>query len=201
MIFRSLALGLRNTLLALAAIGILWAATVALVVVAGARPQLRSVDAILVLGAAQYNGRPSPVLRARLDHALELRRQGLARRLVLTGGIGRGDTLSEGEVARRYAIRNGVPPAMILVERQGISSAQSIDAAATLMHSHGLRSALVVSDSYHMLRLELLARRAGIEAYRAPLPVSRASLGRIAYWRPVLRESLIFPATALLGGR
>jgi uncharacterized SAM-binding protein YcdF (DUF218 family) len=172
-------------------------------VIAGRRMAVeRAGDAILVLGAAQYNGRPSPVLRARLDHALDLHDRGLAPCLIFTGGVGTGDTLSEAEVSRRYAIRHGVPDTLILVERQGVTSAQSVGAAAALMRAHGLETALVVSDSYHMLRLELLARRAGIRPYRAPAPdapIDRAT--RQTRWRYVLRESVLFPATAVLGGR
>lgn len=198
---RSLALWLRNSLAAITGLAALWLCTLVLVVVAGGQPQLRRADAILVLGAAQYNGQPSPVLRARLDHALELYRRGLARRLVLTGGVGVGDTLSEGEVARRYMVAHGVPRSAILVERQGISSAQSVASAAALMHAHGLRRALVVSDAFHMLRLELLARRAGIEPFRAPTPQSPIARSPVLWWKFVVRESLLFPATALLGGR
>ena len=191
-----------RAVLALAASAFLvWMATIALILFAGARPAVRPADAILVLGAAQYNGRPSPVLRARLDHALELYRQGLAPRLVFTGGVGAGDSLSEGEVARRYAEEHGVPPEAILLEREGTTSAESVSAAAALMRARGLESALVVSDPFHMLRLELLARRAGIRPYRAPAqgsPIDRVPGQR---WRYVLRESLIFPAAALVGGR
>lgn len=181
---------------------LLWGASVACVLAAGEMPALRRGDAILVLGAAQYNGRPSPVLRARLDHALDLYDRGLADRIIFTGGIGAGDTLSEAEVSRRYAVRNGVPDSAILVERQGATSAQSVGAAAALMRAHGLETALVVSDSYHMLRLELLVRRAGIRPLRAPVPnapIDQAT--RATRWRYVFRESVLFPATAVLGGR
>ena len=178
---------------------VVWASTVGLILLAGARPVLRHADAILVLGAAQYNGRPSPVLQARLDHAIGLYRRRLAPRMVFTGGVGVGDTLSEGEVARRYAVKQGIPDSAIMVERRGQTSAQSVSAAATLMRTNGLRSALVVSDSYHMLRLELLTRRAGIQPYRAPAasPIDKSK----NRWRYVLRESVLFPATALLGGK
>jgi uncharacterized SAM-binding protein YcdF (DUF218 family) len=177
----------------------LWAVTVLLILYTGSRPVLRTADAILVLGAAQYNGRPSPVLKARLDHALDLYDRKLARKLVFTGGVGAGDTLSEGEVARRYALRHGVPDDDIMVERHGLTSAQSVAAAAALMRARELRSALVVSDSYHMLRLELLARRSGIRPYRAPAasPIDRARRQRLRY---ILRESVLVPATVLLGG-
>ena len=178
---------------------VIWVGTVGLILAAGARPVLRKADAILVLGAAQYNGRPSPVLQARLDHAIGLYKRQLAPRMVFTGGVGVGDTLSEGEVARRYAVRQGVPESAIMVERRGVTSAQSVSAAAALMRSSGLKTALVVSDSYHMLRLELLTRRAGIQPYRAPAasPIDKSK----NRWRFVLRESVLFPATALLGGK
>ena len=180
----------------------LWMLAVLLVVAAGVFTSERQADAILVLGAAQYNGRPSPVLRARLDHALDLHGRGYADILIFTGGIGAGDTLSEAEVSRRYAVRHGVPDSLILVERQGVTSAQSVGAAAALMRAHGLETALVVSDSYHMMRLDVLLRRAGVRPYRSPAPdapIDRAT--RQTRWRYVLRESVLFPATAILGGR
>ncbi|HEX6063315.1 MAG TPA: YdcF family protein, partial [Longimicrobiales bacterium] len=128
---------------------VIWATTVMLILYTGARPVIRQADAILVLGAAQYNGRPSPVFQARLDHAIGLFHNGLAKTMVFTGGVGAGDTVSEGEVARRYAIKHDVPARAILVERDGVTSAESVGAAAALMREKGLRSALVVSDSYH----------------------------------------------------
>lgn len=188
-----LVLGVTATLL------VLWLISLGLVLLAGSRPALRQADTIIVLGAAQYNGRPSPVFLARLEHALHLFEKGLAPRLILTGGVGTGDTVSEGEVARRWALKRGVPEDAILVERDGRTSSESVAAAAVLMREHDLRTALLVSDSYHMLRLELLARRAGIEPYRAPAPgspIDRASAIRRRY---ILRESVLFPVTAVVG--
>jgi uncharacterized SAM-binding protein YcdF (DUF218 family) len=180
---------------------ILWGASIGLVLVAGARPVVRRADAILVMGAAQWNGRPSPVLRARLDYALSLYRRGLGRRLIFTGGVGAGDTLSEGEVARRYALQKHIPDTVILVEREGATSAESMEAAAQLMRSQSLQSALLVSDPSHMLRLELLARTLGIRAYRAPTPMSPIERDAPTRRRYVLRESLLFPGFALVLGR
>lgn len=178
---------------------VLWAGTVGLIVATSARPVIHKADVILILGAAQYNGHPSPVLQARLNYGIGLFRRGLAHRMVVTGGVGQGDTISEGEVARRYAIKQGVPDSMIMVERKGVTSRESVAGAARLMRAKGLRSALVVSDSYHMLRLELLTRRAGITPYRAPArtPIDKSR----DRWRYVLRESVIFPATALMGAK
>lgn len=181
---------------------LLWFLSIAVVLLAGAWPNTRNADAIVVLGAAQYNGRPSPVLQARLDHALDLYERGLASYLIFTGGTGVGDTVSEAEVSRRYALNRGVPASAIMTERDGLTSAQSVRAAAALMQSAGLESALLVSDSYHMMRLEVLARRSHIVPYRAPAanaPIDAASRRtRLEY---VLRESVLFPATTVLGGR
>jgi uncharacterized SAM-binding protein YcdF (DUF218 family) len=191
----------RFLLAAVASAVVLWALGLALVVLAGAWPVLRTADAIIVLGAAQYNGRPSPVYQARLDHALELHERGLGRRLIFTGGVGAGDTLSEGEVGRRYALRHGVPDSMILVEREGVTSAESVRAAAVLMRADELRTALIVSDPFHMLRLELLSRQAGIRPYRAPTPTSRLDRSSSQWGYYVLRESLLFPAAVVLAAR
>jgi len=188
-------------LAALAGLAAFWLASIGAIWLAGRSPSLRHADAIVVLGAAQYNGRPSPVFKARLDHALSLFREGYAGRLVVTGGVGEGDTLSEGEVARRYAIEHGVADSLILVEREGSTSAASVEAAAALMRQAGLASALLVSDSYHMLRLELLARRAGIRPYRAPTPAAPIERDAATFRRYLLRESLLLPAAAVLGGR
>lgn len=178
---------------------VLWLGTIALILLAGRSPKVQKADAILVLGAAQYNGRPSPVFRARLDHAIQLYRQDYAPYLIMTGGVGVGDTLSEGEVGRRYALQSGVTPDAILVERAGVTSYESIEAAAALMRQHNLHSALLVSDPYHMLRLQLLARRAGIKPLRAPRPGGSLDGTPRYRWRYVLRESVLFPATAFLG--
>lgn len=192
---------LRRLVILVLALVVLWAASLAMVLWAGARPMLRPADAVVVLGAAQYNGRPSPVFKARLDHGIALYRRGYARRLILTGGVGSGDTLSEGEVGRRYAESQGVPDSVMLVEREGATSAASMEAAATLMKEHGLVSALIVSDSYHMLRLQLLARRLGIRPLRAPTPSAPIDRSAGERRRYVLRESILFPAEAVLRGR
>lgn len=170
-----------------------WSLMVAAVYLYGRRDEARPADAILVLGAAQYDGRPSPVLRARLDHAIALYRQGLASTLVLTGGVGVGDTVSEAVVGHRYATRAGVPADAILMERSGLRSVESMQAAAQLMQSRGLRSAILVSDPFHMLRLRLLARRLGFRAHSSPTRSSPISRERRREWRFILRESLIIP--------
>jgi uncharacterized SAM-binding protein YcdF (DUF218 family) len=179
----------------------LWLLTVAMILLAGSRPNPTKADAILVLGAAQWNGKPSPVLKARLDHAIDLYQKGLAPYMIVTGGVGRGDSVSEGEVARRYMERANIPAAAILVEGKGITTRESMNSAAGLMRERGLTSAIIVSDSYHLLRAGLLARRAGIKSYRAAAPNSPIDRAPAQRWRYVMRESLLYPATAVLPGR
>jgi uncharacterized SAM-binding protein YcdF (DUF218 family) len=149
----------------------------------------RPSDAIVVLGAAQYDGRPSPVLRARLDHAIELYQAGIAPILITTGGVGAGDTVSEAVVGRRYAVRGGVPVDSILTERLGLRTVESMAGVADLMRRRELSSAVLVSDPFHALRLRLLAGRFGIRAVTSPTRTSPISEDAGEEWRHVLRES------------
>ena len=127
------------------------------------RDTARPAAAIVVLGAAQYVGRPSPVLRARLDHAIDLWRRGLAPRIIFTGGFGDHDTTSEAAVGQRYAIERGVPPRAILIENSGpIDRGSRCSRSPTLMEAEPSREVILVSDPFHMLRLSILARRFGL---------------------------------------
>jgi uncharacterized SAM-binding protein YcdF (DUF218 family) len=170
-----------------------WGSTLLAIFLFGRRDEARPADAIVVLGAAQYQGRPSPVLRARLDHALDLYRSGVGDFLVFTGGLGAGDTISEGEVARRYAERHGVPDERILVEGTGVSSGQSLRGVERLLRRNGLHTVVLVSDPFHMLRLRVLAAALGMRAYSSPTRTSPIRVGSAEEWRHVFRESLILP--------
>lgn len=176
-----------------------WGLSLLSVYLFGQRDEARPADTIVVLGAAQYDGRPSPVLRARLDHAIELYSRGLAGHMILTGGVGVGDTVSEAEVGRRYAIRHGVEESKILIERGGLSSEASMRAVDQLMAANRLDSAILVSDPFHMLRLRLLARQLDVEAYSSPTRSSPIDPDSREGWRHVFRESVILP-TLLVGG-
>jgi uncharacterized SAM-binding protein YcdF (DUF218 family) len=177
-----------------------WCFVILTVFLFGRVDEARRADAIVVLGAAQYDGRPSPVLRARLDHAIELYKQGYGATLIVTGGVGVGDTVSEAEVGRRYAARAGVDPDRILLERGGLSSGESMRAVSALMSTNDLQSAILVSDPFHMFRLRLIAIRLGLRTYSSPTKSSPINLGSDEEWRHVLRESLILPGL-ILGGR
>lgn len=176
-----------------------WAASAVLVVFWGQRDEARPADAIVVLGAAQYVGRPSPVFKARLDHAIALYRQGLAPMLVLTGGRGVGDTTSEAAVARSYARRAGVPDSALLSEETGRTSTESLVAVAQIMHAHDKQRVILVSDPFHVLRLRVLAGRLGLRAYTSPTRTSPISASRQERWSYVMGESVKVPLTLILG--
>jgi uncharacterized SAM-binding protein YcdF (DUF218 family) len=165
------------------------------------RDDARPAAAIVVLGAAQYVGRPSPVLRARLDHAIALWRRGLAPRIIFTGGFGERDTTSEAAVGQRYAVKQGVPPKNILIENSGRSTAESMQHVATLMNAEPSRDVILVSDPFHMLRLSVLARRFGLTPYTSPTRTSPISRSRKEEWSYLLAESVKVPIAFLLERR
>ena len=171
----------------------LWVISAAAVMIWSSRDEARPADAIVVLGAAQYAGRPSPVLRARLDHALDLWRRHLGKILILTGGTGTGDTTSEAAVGRTYAIKREVPDTVILTETQGRTTSESMRAVAGMLEARGLQTALLVSDPFHMLRLRILARRFGFTPYTSPTQTSPISPNREQRWKYIFSESIKAP--------
>lgn len=132
-------------------------------------------DAIVVLGAAEYRGRPSPVLEARLNHALFLYLKGLAPRIITTGGAGGDPVFTESTVARAYLSRRGVPAEAIVVENEGESTVQSVVAVGEIMRRMNLRSAIVVSDGYHIYRVKKMLEASGIRVYGSPRPSAEQS--------------------------
>ena len=148
----------------------------------GGRDERQMADAIVVMGAAQYDGTPSPVFAARIDHALDLFRDGVAPRLIVTGGKQEGDRTTEAASARAYAIARGVPADAILVEDASRTTHESIRGVASLMAEHDLASAVFVSDPSHMFRVLWMARDAGLEAHGSPTltsPVERDPVARL----------------------
>ncbi len=127
-------------------------------------------DVIIVLGAAEYRGKPSPVLQGRLNHALLLYLRGLAPYILTTGGAGGDPDYTEGEVGRAYLSQHGVPSEAILVEPEGTTTAQSVDAAAEIMRRMDLHSCIVVSDGYHIYRVKRLLEWQHIKVYGSPRP-------------------------------
>ena len=132
----------------------------------------RPADAIVVMGAAQYDGRPSPIFAARIDHAVALYLAGVAPTLVVTGGKADGDRTTEAATARAYAIARGVPSDAILIEDRSRTTEQSIRSVSSLLRDNGLSQAVFVSDRPHMLRVLRMAHDDGITAWGSPTPTS-----------------------------
>jgi uncharacterized SAM-binding protein YcdF (DUF218 family) len=146
----------------------------------GDRDEQQPADAIVVLGAAQYDGTPSPVFAARLDHAVSLHLAGVAPVLVVTGGKRDGDRTTEAEAARAFAIAHGVDPDAILVENEGRTTLESLRTVGTMLRERGLSSAVFVSDRVHMLRVLRIALDQGVRPFGSPTTTSPtdAAVGR-----------------------
>jgi uncharacterized SAM-binding protein YcdF (DUF218 family) len=151
--------------------------------------EVHPADAIIVFGAAEYSGHPSPVFRARLDHALDLFRGGIASVLITTGGAGGDPRFSEGGVGRDYLMHRGVPERNLIAETQGRDTSGSAVRVAVIMRANGLHSCVAVSDAYHVFRIRKLLEREGIgPVYVAPRPDSRPH-GLVQRAVAVLREA------------
>lgn len=174
-----------------------WGTVVLAVAVQSTRDQATTADAIVVLGAAQYNGRPSPVFRARLTHAAALYQRGLAPLVLVTGGVGTGDTLNEAIVGRDYLARLGLPTTALVALPAGDDTYASLAEARRWFGGRGSRRVLLVSDGFHMLRLRIIASRLGLVPLTSPAPGSpiRASLRRNTTY--LLAEGFKVPFTWL----
>ena len=172
------------TVLAVVVLGAAWfGLNLWLVYRTGESDQARPVDAIVVLGAAQYDGRPSPQLAARLDHVVVLWNKGLAPMVITTGGKRQGDRFTEAEASAKYLEAHGVPAAAI-EQVQGATSYDELAAVRDLLRSRSLQRVLLVSDPYHSLRIRLVSQELGLVAYVSPTPTSVVRGGR-AFWLEV----------------
>lgn len=149
------------------------------VVRSGQGEDLRPADVIVVFGAAEYVGRPSPVYKARLDHAADLYHRQLAPIIITTGGAGADPRFSEGEVGHDYLRNLGVPDRRLIAETQSPDTAESARRVATIMRANHMSSCLAVSDGYHMFRIKRMMGREGIVVHAAPRPNSRPP----AFWK------------------
>jgi vancomycin permeability regulator SanA len=154
----------------------------------GYTDEARPADAIVVLGAAQYDGTPSPVFRARIDHAVDLWKSGLAPWFVVTGGSAVGDRTTEAAAARAYAVSQGVPESAIIGESRGTTTLTSLLGLRDLFAEHDIRSAVFVSDRGHMLRVIRMAGDLGIEAFGSPTEESPSDATLVARARATLHE-------------
>lgn len=166
----------------------------------GEQDERRRVDAIVVLGAAQYAGRPSPVFEARIAHAVDLWHEGIADWFVVTGGRIPGDTTTEAAVARKYAEAHGVPAEAIIGEDEARNTLDSMRSVAALFKERGIESAVFVSDPTHMLRVLRIARDLGIEAYGSPTRSSPVQSDPSARFAATLHELGALAVYFLTGG-
>jgi len=188
---------------------LLWAATA---VVAGAvgwvlwvngqiryyarRDESRPADAIAVFGAAEYDGRPSPVLRARLDHALELYQRGLAPLMITLGGGDPADLHSEGGVGHDYLLAHGVPEKAIIAETQSDNTEQSAERLAVIARTNGFKNIVVVSDGTHLFRIHAICAEDGLQVFTSPRPVGR-SIPKEQRFKRLAHEVLSYTAWRL----
>jgi len=177
----------------LGALLVLWLLGVALYIVwVGDRDQAAPADAIIVLGAAAYDAKPSPVFEERIRHGLDLYQRGYAPTLIFTGGFGgNGARFAESQVARRYALRHDVPADAILIETVSRTTRQNLIQARALMRAHGLHRAIVVSDPLHMARALRLCRELQIDALASSTPSTRFRSFQTR-WRFLVQEVYFF---------
>lgn len=173
--------------------GVMFASAFVMVLLTSQVDERQPSDAIVVLGAAQYNGKPSPVFQARLDHALLLYRDKLAPRVVVTGGQASGDHESEAAVGKRYLASRGIPTSALVVEPAGRSTAASMSAVAGWVKEKELSTVILVSDPFHMARLRAEARRTGLTARLSPTTTSPISNNKALEMQYLLAEAWKVP--------
>jgi uncharacterized SAM-binding protein YcdF (DUF218 family) len=186
----------RNWLLSITAVLIVLFAAIILTISIGivheaGLQQVRPADAIVVFGAAEYSGRPSPVFKARLDHAYDIFQKGVASVVITTGGAGEDPNYSEGGVGHDYLMRRGIPENSLIAETQGADTAQSARRVAVIMRANGMKTCVAVSDEYHVFRIQKLLEHEGLRVYVAPRPGSRPRTEWQRFYA-VLRESLSY---------
>jgi uncharacterized SAM-binding protein YcdF (DUF218 family) len=157
------------------------------------KQELHPADAIVVFGAAEYSGHPSPVLRARLDHAYDLYAQHLAPVIITTGGAGDDPSYTEGGVGRDYLMHRGVPERSLIAETLGTDTAHSAERLGVILRANGMHTCLAVSDEYHVFRIKRLLRHEGVQVYVSPRTGSRPK-GVLQRMIAVLREAASYLA-------
>jgi uncharacterized SAM-binding protein YcdF (DUF218 family) len=185
-------------ILVLASIGLYWIYLYQQVRFLASRDQSHVAEAIVVLGAAQYNGRPSKVLKARLDHALYLYKHEYSRTIITTGSYGPDPNFSEAHVAAEYLIEHGVDEADIIKEQASLTTHDSIRAASRLAKSKSWKTVLVVSDGFHLYRAKQMFTDEGIKAYTSPAPDSPIEVSASQRFWYSLREVVLISAYRLI---
>jgi uncharacterized SAM-binding protein YcdF (DUF218 family) len=196
---RAIRLLTRGALVVVGLVACYLVVTFVMVWMAGRQDHASRAGAIVVLGASQYNGVPSPVLRARLDHAAELYQRGLAPIVVVTGGRLPGDRFTEASAGARYLVRKGVPPDALLREVSSTSSWESLAASARFLERDGIRDVVLVSDPFHSRRISQIAGEVGLRAHTSPTRTS--PIHGLAEARATLRETIAVSVGQIIGYR
>ena len=174
---------------AILAIGLLGGSLVVAIYMAARSDQERHADAIVVMGAAQFNGRPSAVLKARLDTTYQVWKDGVAPVIIVTGGKMPGDRFTESEASRDYLVDRGVPEEAILLENEGRTSQASLQRVGTIARDHDIHSVVIVSDGFHLFRSKLIADRNGLDAFGVPAEDSPIRPWTTTEFEYVVREA------------
>lgn len=194
---RVLKTALRVALALFAALFVYLAVVFVQVWLASRRDDARRSDAIVVLGAAQFDGRPSKILAARLDHAIDLFRRDIAPVVVVTGGKQLGDRFTEAGASASYLHDHAVPDRAILRETTGRSSWQSLASAARILKERNLTAVVLVSDPYHAARIEDIAHEVGLRAVTSPTRTS--PIKGVGVWRRIFTETVRVAAGRVFG--
>src|SRR3989338_2809608 len=154
----------------------------------GSIDEVERADAIAVLGAAEYDGKPSPVLQARLDHAYDLYKEGVAPVIITTGGVHEGEKISEGDAGKAYLIKKRVAASALISEGNSLTTKQNIARIEDIVHAHGFGKIILVSDPFHMYRATMIARDRGLTTLSSPTRTSPISRNFWLETKYVLRE-------------
>ena len=187
-----------GAILILVSIGVYWIYLYQQVRYFAGRDDARTADAIVVLGAAQYNGHPSKVFKARLDHALSLYARGFSKAIITTGSYGRDPNFSEAQVATKYLTERGVDPDHVTTEQASLTTHDSIRASSQIAKSKDWQTVLVVSDGFHLYRVKEMFADEGIMAYTSPAPQSPIEVSTSQRFWFSLREVFLFSAYRLV---
>lgn len=152
----------------------------------------QKADAIVVLGASQWGGRPSPVFQSRLDQAHKLSENGLASKIILTGGVGQGEEISEAMVGKLFLINKGIKEENIYIEEKGKTSWQSLNEANKILKEQNLQSIILISDGFHMMRLRKMAKDLDINFFSSPVKDGSVNKNKLTQFKYSIRESVVY---------
>lgn len=152
----------------------------------------QKADAIVVLGASQWGGRPSPVFQSRLDQAYKLYENDLANKIILTGGVGQGEKISEAMAGKSFLINKGIKEENIYIEEKSKTSWQSLNGANKILKEQNLQSVILISDGFHMMRLRQMAKDLDIKFFSSSVKDGPVNKNRLIQFKYSIRESIVY---------